>query len=100
MENNAVLLMQRTNEVAHVGSEHALHWPLLRSDDMNLDLARAQRRRGLKADKAGADHDREARAVRNVNDRAAIGERAQHVDVRLIGARNGQPHRFGARRQQ
>ena len=37
MEDDAVLLMQRADEVAHRGSEHALHRPLFRRDDMDLD---------------------------------------------------------------
>ena len=70
------------------------------ADDMDLDVARAQRRRGLQPDKARADHDRAARAFGRVDDGAAIGERAQHVDMRLVGARDRQPHRLGAGRQQ
>ena len=34
------------------------------------------------------------------DDGAAIGERAQRMDVRQIGAGNRQPHRLGAGRQQ
>ena len=36
----------------------------------------------------------------DVDDGAAIGERAQRMDMRLIGAGNRQPHRLGAGRQQ
>ena len=35
-----------------------------------------------------------------VDDGAAIGERAQRMDVRQVGARDRQPHRLGAGRQQ
>ena len=100
MEDDAVLFVQRAHEVAHLGPEHALHRPLLRRHDMDLDIARAQRRRDLEPDEAGTDHDRAARAVRRLDDRPAIGERAQRVDVRLVGARDRQPHRLGAGRQQ
>jgi len=51
MKDDAVLLMQCAHEIAHVGSKHALHRPLLRRDDVDLDVARAQCRRGLEADK-------------------------------------------------
>ena len=63
MEDDAVLLVQRADEVAHLRPEHALHRPLLRRHDMDLDVARAQRGRDLEPDEARADHDR-ARARR------------------------------------
>ena len=100
MEDDAVLLVQRANEVAHLGPEHALHRPLLRRDDMHLDLARPQRGRDLEPDEARADHDGAARAARAGDDGAAVGERAQGMDMRLVGARDRQPHRLGAGRQQ
>ncbi len=80
--------------------EHALHRPLLQADDMNLDIPGAQRRRGLEPDEARADHDRAARAVGRGDDRAAVGQRAQHMDMRLVGARDRQAHRLRAGRQQ
>ena len=100
MKDDAVLLMQRAHEIAHFRPEHALHRPLFRRHHVDLDIARAQRRRGLKPDKAGADHDCAARAVDGVNDRPAIRKRAQRVDMRLVGARDRQPHRLSAGRQQ
>ena len=100
MEDDAVLLMQRAHEVAHLGPEHALHRPLLRRHDMNLEFARAQCGRGLEPDETRADHDDAARAFHRVDDGAAIAERAQRMDMRLIGARDRQPHRLGAGRQQ
>ena len=100
MKDDAVLFVQRAHEIAHVGPEHALHRPLLRRDDMDLDISRAQCRRGLEADKAGADHDRAARAVHGLDDRPAIRKRAQHMDMRLVGARDRQPHRLCTCRQQ
>ena len=87
MEDHAVLLMQRADEVAHRGAEHALHRPLLQSHHMDLDLARPQRGRGFQPDKTRADHDGAARAFGSVDDGAAIGERAQHMNMRLVGAR-------------
>ena len=77
MKDDAVLLMQGADEIAHLRPQHALHRPRLRRHDMDLDLARAQRRRDLKADETGADHDGAARAVGGCDDRAAIGQRAQ-----------------------
>ena len=54
----------------------------------------------FEADEARADDQRTLRAGRLGDDGAAIGERAQRMDVRQIGARNRQPHRLGAGRQQ
>ena len=72
MKDDTMLLMQRAHEVADVGAEHTLHWPLFRCDDMDLDFPRAQCRRGLEPDEAGADNNRAARAFDGVNDRSAI----------------------------
>ena len=47
MKDNAMFFMQRTNEVAHLWPEHAFHRPLFRRHHMNLDVACAQRGRGL-----------------------------------------------------
>src|SRR5450631_4941935 len=54
---DAVLFMQRADEIAHAGSEHAFHRPLLQPDDVDLDIPGAQRRRGLKPDETCTDHD-------------------------------------------
>src|SRR6202021_102992 len=64
MKDDAVLLVQGAHEIAHAGPQHALHRPLLGGYDVNLDIARSQCSRGFEADKAGADHDRAARATR------------------------------------
>src|SRR5207237_4560118 len=63
MEDDAVLLMQRAHELAHFRPEYALHRPLFRRHDVDLDTTRAQCRRDLEPDKAGTDHDCAARAV-------------------------------------
>ena len=67
---------------------------------MDLDVARAQRGRDLEPDEARADHDRAARRLGALDDRPAIGERAQRVDMRLVGARDRQADRLGAGREQ
>ncbi len=100
MKDDAVLLVQGADEIAHRRAQHALHRPLLQADDMDLDVPRAQRRRGLEPDKARADHDGAACAVRGRNDRAAVGQRTQHMDMGLVRARDRQAHRLGAGRQQ
>ena len=43
---------------------------------------------------------RGVRRLGALDDGAAVGERAQRVDMRLVGAGNRQPHRLGAGRQQ
>ncbi len=35
-----------------------------------------------------------------LDDRAAVGQRSQGMDMRLVGARHRQPHRLGAGREQ
>jgi hypothetical protein len=88
------------HEIAHCRSEYALHRALLQAYDMNLDVSRAQRRRHLEPDEACPDHHRAFRAVGRCNDRAAIVQRAQHMDMGLARAGNRQPHRLRAGRQQ
>src|SRR5579872_299375 len=42
VKDDAVLFMQRADEVPHVRAQYALHRPLLEPDDMHLDIPRAQ----------------------------------------------------------
>src|ERR1700730_15782293 len=100
MKDDAVFLVQSANEVAHVGSEHTFPRSLFRRHPMDLDITRAQRRRRLKPDKAGTDHNRTACTICGFNDRPAIRKRAQDMNVRLVSARDRQPNRLGTRRQQ
>jgi hypothetical protein len=100
MEDDAVLFVQRAHEVPHLGPKHALHRPLLGRHDVNLQFARPQCGRGFEPDETRTNHDDAARAFRPLDDGAAIDERAQRMDVRLVGAGNRQPHRLGAGRQQ
>ena len=67
---------------------------------MNLDAADAQRRRHFKADEARTDHDRAPRALGVPDDGAAVSERAQRMDMRLVGTGDRKPHRLGAGCQQ
>ena len=60
VENDAMLLVERLHEAAELEPQDLLHRPLFRRDDMDFDIARAQRRRNFKADEAGAEHDRRA----------------------------------------
>ena len=62
VEDDAVLLVQRANEIAQLRPEHALHRPRFRRHDVDLDIARTQRRRDFEPDEARADHERAARA--------------------------------------
>ena len=100
MEDHAMLLVQLADEVAHLRPEHAFERTLLGRDHMHLELARAQRGRDFEADEARADHHRAFGAVGGLDDRAAVGERAQRVHMRQVRARNGEPHRLGAGRKQ
>src|SRR5262249_4701355 len=96
MKYDAVLLVNRADEVAEFAPEYPLQRPVLWSHDMNLDVARAQRCGDLESDEACPDHDRAPRRLRLGDDGARIAERAQHVDVRLVGAGDIETDRFGA----
>ena len=50
--------------------------------------------------KLAPDHDRAARRLGEFDDGPAVGQAAQRVDVRLVGARDRQADRLGAGRQQ
>src|SRR5690606_31421519 len=99
-EDRAARLVQRPHELADLRAEHALHRPLLRSDDVDLEAPRAQRGRDLEADEARTDDDGAPCLGRALDDRAAVPERAQHEHVRLIRTRHGQAHRLRSSREQ
>ena len=63
MEDDAVLLVQGADEVAHLRTEDPLHRPFVRRHDMDFDAAGAQRGRDLEANEARAHHDRAARRL-------------------------------------
>ena len=100
MKDNVVVLVQHTNEIAYFRPEDALHWSFFRSHHMHLEIASAQRCRYLKSNKARTDHERSARSLGGINNGPTIFKRTQHVNVRLVGARNRQPHRLRAGSQQ
>ena len=89
MKHDAVLLVQRADEIAELRPEHALQRPRFRRHDMHFELAGAQRRRHFEPDEARADHDHALRAFGVGDDGAAVGERAQRMNMRQIGAGNG-----------
>src|SRR5258705_10982166 len=64
-------------------SEDALERERFRGDDVNLEIPSTQRGRGLEPHEAAADHHGALGALRVVDDRAAVGERAERVYVRL-----------------
>src|SRR5262245_16789232 len=81
-------------------AEDTLEWERFWRDDMNLEIPSSQRGRGLEPDEAGADHHGTLGALRGVDDRAAVGERAEGMYVRAIGARHIQADGLGAGREQ
>jgi len=70
------------HRVADLRPHDAFQRHLLRGDDVDLQIARAQRRGGLEADEAGADHHHAFVASGFVDDRLAVGQRAQVVHAR------------------
>ena len=100
MEDHAMLLVQLADEVTHLRPEHAFERTLLGRHHVHLELARAQRGRDFEADEARADHHRALGAIGGLDDRAAVGKRAQRVHMRQVRTRNGKPHRLCAGRKQ
>ncbi len=99
-EDHALLPMERAHEVAHLRTEDAFHRPLFRRHHMDFDPARAQRRGDFEPDEARSQHNSAAGRLGALDDGAAVGARAQRVDVWLVGAWDRQPDRLGAGRQQ
>ncbi len=94
-----MLLVNRAHEAAEVRAQNFLHRMLFRRDDMDLDVARAERGRDFEADEAGAEHDRPARRLRPLDDRPAVLERSKHKHVRRPGAGDGRRDGLGAGRE-
>ena len=88
------------HEVAHLRPEDTLHRTLFRCHNMDFEVARAKRGRDFQADEAGAQDDSPAGRLRTIDNRPAVGERAQRMDMVLVGARDRQSDRFGARCQE
>src|SRR6478609_4853967 len=76
MEFDPMLFMQRTDEVSKLRPEYPLERAFFRRHYVNLDVASAQRSRGLQTDEACADHHGSLCAFRLRDDRAAIVQRA------------------------
>src|SRR5689334_12027766 len=81
-------------------AEDALERERFRSDDVNLEIPSTQRGCGLEPDEAPADHHGALAALRGLDDRLAVGERAERVYVRAIGARHVQANGLRAGREQ
>ncbi len=77
-----------------------LHRMRVRRHDVDLERACAQRGGPLQADETRADHHGAPRAAGAIDDRAAVGQRAQRVNLRRSRAWKRQPVRLGAGGQQ
>ena len=99
-----MFFVKAAHEVAHIGPQDALHRSLLRRHDMDLDLTRPKSGGDFEPDEAGADDDRALRTLRDVDDRAAVRERAQRAaraaDTPGIGSRTGSAPVASSRRSQ
>ena len=92
MKHDALSLVQRSHEPADLDTHDALERHALGRDHVNVDPARTQRRRHFQADEARArDHDMLG-VLRALDNRAAVGERAQIHHLIAGGAWNRQPH--------
>src|SRR5262245_65473374 len=81
-------------------TEDTLERESFRGDDVYLEVPSTQRGRGLEPDEAAADHHGALRALRGVDDRAAVGERAERVYVCAIGAGHVEANGLRAGREQ
>ena len=100
MEHDAVRLVQLANEAADFRAHYAFQRNAFRPDDVHLEPARAQRCRDFEADEARADDQRPLRRRRSGDDGAAVGKRAQVVDLRIRRARDFEADGIGAGRDQ
>ena len=87
-------------KVADLRSEDLPHRDGFRRDDIHGDVPCAKRGSHLESDEARANHHRSLRRQRLGDQRAAVGEGAQIMDVWEIRARHVEPHRHGARGEQ
>ena len=71
-----MLLVEGADKVTHIRAENALHRPLIRRHDVNLQVPRAQRGSDLEPDKACPDDNDPLCRLGALNDGLAIGERA------------------------
>ncbi len=99
MEDDAMVLVDRLNEAAEVRPQDLFHRPFFRRDDMDLDVARAQRGRDFEPDEARAEHNDPLCRLGAFDDRLAVLERAEHEHVRRLGAGEGRGHGLGAGRE-
>ena len=97
---DAVLHVHVAVEGADLGAEDPLVGQRERIDQRHVEAALARRRRELAADPAGADDGDASAGVEPLAQHVAVGERAQVVDAVEVGARDGNPPRLGAGRQQ
>src|SRR5204863_7882427 len=74
VECDAFALVQRPDVVPEVVAEHATEWNFLRCDDIDRDLAGAQRGRDFQSNETRADDHRAFGAFRGLDDRATVGE--------------------------
>ena len=100
MEGDAVRLVQRPDEPAHLDAEDALEWRAIGRDYVDGDVAGPQRCCDLQADEAGTHYDHVSGLSGPFDDGAAVRERAEVAHLIVVRAGNRQSHRIGAGRQE
>ena len=96
MERDAVRLVQRLNEPTQFDTHDPLERHALGRDHIDRDVAVSERRRHFQANETCTGHDDAFRVLRLLDDRLAVAERTQVVDVRCVGTRDGQVDRLCA----
>ena len=100
VEGDPVQLVFGPDEVPEFGTEHLFERSRVGRDDLDAQSALDQGSRDLKADEARPNHHRDLASLGMLDDRAAVVERPEREDMRLVGARDRQADRLGAGGQQ
>ena len=98
VERDAVFLVKRSDEPAHFDAHDLLEWGILRRDDIDGDVAGAQRGRDLQSDKARANHDHVLGFCGRVTI-ARLSANDRRYRTRSSPHRDRQPHRVGTSRE-
>src|SRR6185437_3295706 len=99
MEDDAMLLVDGLNESAELRPKDLFHGSILGRDDMDLEIAGAQRRRHFETDEARSQNQHAPRGPRAFDDRPAVRKRTKHEKVGRLRARDGWAYGLGPGRE-
>ena len=96
MEDDTLRLVQRLNETSDLLSHDPLERHMVRSDHIDRDPARPERRRHFEADETRAHDHHVFGPLGLVDDGTRIREGTEVVHMRIVCAWDGQAYRVGA----